>query len=231
MSESKRQARPGRTRRISGWVLGAALFYVVVGNALHHWVFRLPPPDPATYPGAGDAFGSTFEGFHLRIVNVVDGAAVTEIVIDPGAVGPPRHYHKGFAEEFTVREGVLRIELADRVVRVGPGESFCVEPLTAHRPFNPGTERVVVYSDEPLIPLSFAACLAQVYPVLDDAQGVSFSLLLQMSVIDPICDTHMADVPGPVLAGMNLLMRPAARLLGYTNYDPDRPRLAAVTEE
>jgi len=214
--------RPKRVWRLAGGTLGAIALYVVMGNALHHWVFPLPPPDPDTYPRAGDEFGSEFEGFSVRVLEVIDDQAVVELLIQPGAVGPPLHYHKSFAEEFVVREGVLHIELKDRVVTVGPGESFRVEPLTPHRPFNPGTEPVVVASDEPLIPQSFAACLAQIYPLLDEARGVSFSLLLQLSVVDPICDTHIADAPRPVVAGMNLLFAPAARLMGYRNYDPGR---------
>lgn len=216
------EGRRSRGWRLAAWLAGGIVLYVALGNALHHLVFTLPPPDPATYPRAGDTFASEYEGFELHIVDVVDGWAVVEMTIEPGAVGPPLHYHRGFAEEFAVREGRLHIELKERVVTVGPGESFRVEPMTPHRPFNPGTERVVIASEEPLIPQSFAACLAQVYPILDEAQGVSPSLLLRMSVIDPICDTHLAEVPGPVLTAMNLLMAPVARLLGFRNYDPGR---------
>lgn len=222
MSDSTRRTKFGKAWRPAVWIVGVILVYVVVGNALHHWLFRLPPPDPATYPRGGDELGSAYEGFHQRVIDVVDGWIVGELVIEPGALGPPLHYHEGFAEEFVVREGLLHIELEDCIVTVGPGESFRVEPFTAHRPFNPGTERVVVASDQPLLPQSFAACLVQMYPLLDQAQGVSFSILLQQSVIDPICDTHVADVPRPVLTAMKLLMAPAARLLGYQNYDPDR---------
>ena len=218
----RRRSRFGRIWKPVLWVLGAVLAYVVVGNALHHFVFRLPPPDPATYPRVGDELRSEHEGFRMRITGLADGWVAGELHLDPGAIGPPLHYHRGFAEEFSVREGVLHVELADGVVTLGPGESLRIEPLTPHRPFNPGSEPVVVASEEPLIPQSFAACLAQLYPLLDEAGGVSFSLILQMSVIDPICDTHLADVPGPVLRATNLLLAPAARLLGYRNYYPER---------
>lgn len=216
------------TGRTVGWVLGFILTYVILGNALHHWVFPLSSPDPATYPGAGEKFGSNYEGFTIQIIDIIDDNAVIELLVEPGAVGPPLHYHKGFAEEFVVREGTLHIELADQIVQIGPGESYRVEPYTAHRPFNPGNSPVVVASDEPVFPQYFAACLEQVYPVLDKEQGPSLGMILQMSVIDPICDTHIADAPGPVVAGMNLLMAPAARLLGYKNYEPKR---AAPTPE
>lgn len=217
-------APPRRSRRtwtLARWLAGGLLFYLAVGNALHQWVFRPPPPDPATFPQAGDEFGSSVEGFHQRIIDVVDEWVVVELVLEPGAVGPPLHYHRGFDEEFTVREGVLHVQLADGVVTVGPGESFLVEAGTPHRPFNPGSEPVVVASDNPLMPQSFAACLVQIYPRLDAGGGVSLSLLLQMSVIDPICDTHLAEAPRPIVTALNLFLAPAARAFGYRNYDPE----------
>lgn len=220
MDESRRGGH--RIRRTLGWIGGILLIYLVVGNTLHHGVFRMPPPDPATYPRPGDEFGSVWEGFHIRVTGESNGYLAMELEIAPGAVGPPRHYHRGFPEEFVVREGTLHIELADGVVTVGPGERHLVEPYTVHRPFNPGSERVVVATEDPFIPQYFAACLAQIYPLLDAGNGPSAALILQMSVMDPICDTHLADVPGPVLAGMNLVLAPVARILGYRNYDPER---------
>lgn len=205
-----------------GWLLGFILIYAIVGNAIHHWVFPFSPPDPATYPGAGVEFSSEYEGFTVRIIDIIDDNAVIELLIEPGAIGPPLHYHIGFAEEFKVREGTLHIQLADKIVQIGPGESYRVEPYTVHRPFNPGNSQVVIASDEPLIPQYFAACLEQVYPILDKEKGVTLGIALQMSVIDPICDTHLAEAPKPIITGMNLLLAPAARLLGYKNYEPKR---------
>lgn len=227
--KNKRKSYWKSTGRIMGWVLGIILIYVMLGNALHHWVFPLSPPDPATYPGSGEEFGSTYEGFNIRIIDIIDDHAVIELLVEPGAIGPPLHYHKGFAEEFVVREGTLHIELADQIVQIGPGESYRVEPFTAHRPFNPGTSQVVVASDKPVFPQYFAACLEQVYPVLDREQGLSPRMALQMSVIDPICDTHVAEAPKPIITGLNLLMAPAARLLGYKNYVPKRAANAPET--
>lgn len=220
--KNKRKSYWKSPGRIVGWAFGIILIYVMLGNALNHWIFPLSPPDSATYPGKGEEFGSTYEGFHIRIIDIIDDYAVMELLVEPGAIGPPLHYHKGFAEVFEVTEGTLHIELADRIIQIGPGDSYRVEPFTAHRPFNPDTSQVVVTSDKPVIPQSFAACLEQVYPVLDREQGFSPGMALQMSVIDPICDTHLAEAPKPIITGMNLLMAPAARLLGYKNYVPKR---------
>jgi hypothetical protein len=207
---------------IAVWFVALVLAYVIVGNALHRWAFPLPPPDTATYPRAGDRFGSSYEGFEQHVLAVQDGWIVGELLIKPGAVGPPLHFHKSFTETFHVREGTLHIELEDRVITLGPGESFVVPPLTPHRPFNPGTEPVVVASDQPILPQSFAACLVQIYPILDRSRGASLDLMLQMSIADPICDTHLAEAPAAVVNALYLVLAPAARLLGYTNYDAAR---------
>lgn len=222
MSANATRRHPFRPVRWLGWLAVTLIAYLVIGNLLHRWVFPMQPPDPATFPRAGDVLVSEYEGFHQRILAVVDGWIVSELRIEPGAIGPPRHYHREFAEEFKVASGTLHVELADRIVTLGPGESYRVEPMVAHRPFNPGTEPVLVASGEPIMPQSFAACLAQIYPLLDAHGGMSFALLLQFSVIDPICDSTIATIPGPVQTATTLLLAPAARLLGYRNYDPAR---------
>lgn len=78
-----------------------------------------------------------------------------------------------------------------------------------------GTSQVVAASDKPLFPRSFAACLEQVYPILDREQGLSPGMVLQMSVIDPICDTHLAEAPKPIITGMNLLLAPCLLMPEY----------------
>jgi mannose-6-phosphate isomerase-like protein (cupin superfamily) len=213
--------------KLTGWLIAIAAAYLVLGNVLHHWAFPQPAPDPATFPRAGDVLHSEYEGFHQRIVEVVDDWIISELRLEPGAIGPPLHYHRTFAEEFTVVSGTLHVELADGVMTIDAGESYRVEPLVVHRPFNPGTEPVIVASTDPIMPQSFAACLAQIYPLLDAHDGASFALLLQFSIIDPICDTSMAAIPTTVQTAINLLLAPAARVLGYRNYDPHRALHAA----
>ena len=119
-NKNKRESYWKITGRIVRWTLGIILVYVVLGNALHHWIFPFSPPDPATYPGAGEEFGSTYEGFNVRIIDIIDDYAVIELLVEPGAIGPPLHYHKGFAEEFVVKQGTLHIELVDQIVQLGP---------------------------------------------------------------------------------------------------------------
>ena len=92
----------------------------------------------------------------------------------------------------------------------------------AHQPFNPTTERVVVASEDPSIPITFAACLVQLYAIMDAEEPISdFGMVLQMSVIDPICDTHIAEIPPAIEGLLKITLAPAARLLGYRNYYPE----------
>ncbi len=81
---------------------------------------------------------------------------------------------------------------------------------------------VVVASEEPAIPITFAACLVQLYALMDsEVPMTEMDMALQMSVIDPICDTHIADMPAPLWVTLKVVLAPAARLLGYRNYYPE----------
>lgn len=214
------QQHAGR-RRLLPFVLALLAGYLVVGNVLHRLVFPMPPPDPTTFPRPGDVLESRSEGFEQHVLSIVDDNVVSRLIVHPGAEGPPLHYHEGFAETFPVLSGTLYIELADGVITVPAGESFRVPPGVAHRPFNPGTEPAIVASEHPLLPLDFAACLVQLYSLMDE-RGNGPHMLLQLAVNDPICDTHLADLPGGTEPLLATVAGPVARLLGYRNYDPDR---------
>ncbi len=207
-----------KRRRMFFLALAGLIAYLVIGNFLHLIVFAENAPDPNTYPVAGDVFGSDAEGFHQEILAVDSRAWVqSRLIIAPHAAGPPFHYHEHFEEHFIVESGNLSVQLESGVVTIGPGEELRVPVLTAHRPFNPTDVPVVIAGEGPVMPQTFAACLVQLYPVLD-AGGPG--ILLQMSVIDPICDTHMADIPELGMVVMRVVLAPLARLLGYRSYDP-----------
>lgn len=213
----KPTSRLGRAVALCG---ALALTWTGLGQLAHRVLFPLPPPDPATFPVPGDRFGSTAEGVQQQVTALdADGWVHMRLTLAPGAEGPPLHVHDTFAENFVVEAGTLSIQLADGVTQLGPGESFRIPPGTAHRPFNASDAPVVISAEQAAMPQTFAACLVQLYPVLD-AGGPG--VVLQMSVIDPICDTHLADVPRPAQAAMRLVLAPAARLAGYVNYDPAR---------
>ena len=70
------------------------------------------------------------------------------------------------------------------------------------------------------MPLSFAACLVQLYKIPEEI-GNGLAMGLQMTVIDSICDTHLHGMPNLQSGFLGWLMAPAARLAGYRNYYPE----------
>ena len=195
---------------------------VVVANLLHRVVFPADPPDPATYPRAGDTFGSAAEGIKQQVVAVRDGWVVLRAQVAPRAPGPPMHFHRSFAEVFAVESGKLHVELPDGAIQLEPGEEHRVEPGVPHRPYNPTDEEVIIASDNPTMPQSFAACLVQIYHFLDDAEGqMGPDLMVRIAALDPICDSTLPEIPAVVRVGTEWLVVPFARVLGYKNYYPE----------
>ena len=192
---------------------------VVVANLLHRVVFPADPPNPATYPRAGDTFGSAAEGFKQQVVAVRDGWLVLRTQVAPRAPGPPVHFHRSFAEVFTVESGQLHVELPDGAIQLGPGEEHRVEPGVPHRPYNPTDEAVIIASEKPVMPQSFGACLVQIYHFLDAAEGqMGPGLMVRIAALDPICDSTLPEIPAIVRLGTEWLVVPFARVLGYKNY-------------
>ena len=211
-----------RAKALGIRVVLVLLASVVVANLLHRVVFTADPPDPATYPRAGDTFGSAAEGFKQHVVALRDGWVVLRTQVAPRAPGPPMHFHRSFAEVFTVESGKLDVELPDGTIQLGPGEQHRVEAEVPHRPYNPTDEEVIIASDKPAMPQSFAACLVQIYHFLDAAEGrMGPGLMVRLAALDPICDSTLPEIPAVVRVGTEWLIVPFARALGYNNYYPD----------
>ena len=204
--------------------VGIVATYLVVGNLFHRVFFPVSKPDPATFPRVGDELVSEVEGVRTKIVDVVDGWIVAETTLAPRAPGPPKHVHETFDETFVVREGTLSLWVDGQVVQLGPGETYRIERGTPHQPFNSTDEPIVIAGDEPAMPLEFAACLVQLYSILDrtDPKQERFAMALQVSVLDSMCDSKLHDVPDLSSGPLNWFLAPLARVLGYSNYYPAR---------
>ncbi len=204
---------PGGTfGRIVVTILVLLFAYLAIGNLLHRAIFPQTVPDPASYPRVGDLLVSRAEGFTQKVTGIQGEWITGELVIEPNAPGPPLHYHENFDERFFVVEGTLHVRVNDEVKQVGPGESLLVPAGVPHQPFNPTAVRVVLASDHPSIPITFAACLVQLYTLMDAEPPMSdLDMALQMSVIDPICDTHPGDIPAPMWGLLKAARAPVAR--------------------
>ncbi len=211
-----------RFRRAARTLAFTLLVVQLAALLVHRVIAPMGAPDPRSFPRAGDRFSSASEGFSQEILGVdARGQVSSRITLAPGASGPPRHYHRSFVERFTVREGTLSIEVGARVLQVPAGQRIEIAAGVAHRPFNAGTTPVVVEGDS-VMPIAFAACLVQLYKIMDehpDARGRS--MLLQMSVRDPSCDTHVEAMPAAVERALELVVAPWARLAGYRNHYPE----------
>ena len=60
-------------------------------------------------------------GRSIQVKADLDELALSEFRYAPGEQGPPRHVHRRHSDAFYVLEGELTIELADEVLRAGPG--------------------------------------------------------------------------------------------------------------
>lgn len=204
-------------RAAAGGAAGLAL-YLAMGTLLHRVVLPLPPPDPDIFPRVGDVLASRVEGFSQRVLAVEDGWIHSELTLSPGAAGPPPHYHLGFAETFRVIRGELHLDVGGETRILGPGDQYRVEPGVIHRPHNPTGEPVVV-GGGPVMPLTFAACLVQVYSFMEE-YGDGPGMLLELSVAGDHCDTHL-PMPRLAEAALYATVAPAARLLGHRGYYPE----------
>jgi quercetin dioxygenase-like cupin family protein len=204
--------------------------YLLVGNLWHRVLSPLPPPDPRTFPRAGDRFVSRAENVEAEVLAIEDGWVVLRSVLGAHAAGPPLHTHVGFDEYITPVEGVLHVELRDRVIQLQPGETLHVPAGLAHRPFNPAPTPVVLQGSRPAMPLSFAASLVQQYRIMDERGTAPLTMMLQISVLDPIADTQLARVPTLARHVIGFVLAPAARLLGYRNYYPEYALHCAASE-
>ena len=79
-------------------------------------------------PGGG-------EGVHDRPVQIkagLDQLALTEFLLPAHQGGPPRHVHHQHCDAFYVLEGEATIEVADEVVRAGPGDFVAAPAGVVH---------------------------------------------------------------------------------------------------
>lgn len=215
-------------------ITGVVTAYLILGNLWHRVWSPFPRPHPDSFPRAGDRFGSVAEGVQQEVHRVEGGMIYGRAILEPGAAGPPMHTHDGFPETFSPLEGKLHVQLSDRVVTLLPGDTLTLPAGVPHRPFNPTSARVVLGGDRPIFPQQFGASLVQLYRFMDERGTHPLTMLLQMSVLDPIADTHLANVPRAMEPVMRAVLGPLARLLGYRNYYAEwalHPTPAAPVQE
>jgi quercetin dioxygenase-like cupin family protein len=80
----------------------------------------------------------------LEIPRTDEDWGKAEILLPPGAIGPPRHFHLRTEERVTVLQGVLTVNLGGRrdLRQLREGESAVLPPGTPHRFYNASDQPV-----------------------------------------------------------------------------------------
>jgi mannose-6-phosphate isomerase-like protein (cupin superfamily) len=230
--DKRREEMSKWIKRIIFGVLAMVTAYLIVGIAISDYVFPPEKVQLGSYFRSGDKFNSRSEGFNQTMLANKDGWIQLSLEVLPFAEGPPMHLHENFEETFTIKTGTLSIMVAGEKRTLRAGESFTVPRMTFHKPFNETGETVVVESSENTrtMPTQFAYILSQIYPIVDESNGRPSvaKMMMQTSVWGNDMDSYLADGPPvPVQKVMRLILRPAARMLGYKyhndDYKPLRP--------
>lgn len=88
---------------------------------------------------------STYEVTIVKSASETKGRfSLLEVNLFPGG-GNELHYHTTFSEYFEVISGVLSVQIGKEIRQLQPGDSYMVEPGTAHRFFNESQEPALFY--------------------------------------------------------------------------------------
>lgn len=189
------------------WITG---IYVVVVCGLFHFLYKRP----LAKIQPGSVFISHLEGFEQRVVWIHDEEVCLESRLRPFSPGPPLHVHIGFDEHFTVLEGTLHLQFGDSVLKLFPGQQVTIPRGTAHKPFNPGKDEVVLFNpSKGTVPLSFARGLAWFYPAMDrEGSAEAPGNLFHLALLGPEFDTWLAEKPFTIQWFLRWILAPVAWL-------------------
>ncbi len=202
-------------------MLGVFLFvagYLLLGYLFHFVIFPETKPDPKQYVKPGDRFGSTSVGDELTVIDKEGDYLRVQLAFAPRAEGPPLHIHSGWDERFKTQSGKLGLIVNGEKKALEPGESTTVRKGIAHKPYNADDGPTVAESSMPAV---FVMYLSQVYGFIDEDEKNLRPprILLQMALFNQYFDSYLGDGPPVFIQKIqNVLLIPAARLLGYRSF-------------
>lgn len=146
-----------------------------------------------------------------------------EITCEPGAQGPPLHYHPVQEERFEVVKGKLGLSCDGKEMILNPGEKFTVPPNSAHKWWNATQDEMVTRVElTPALKTEFF--LESIYSL--DVQGKigkkGIPGPLQFAAILNECygELFVVGPPIPAQKFMAKVVGRFAKLLGYKGYIP-----------
>jgi quercetin dioxygenase-like cupin family protein len=198
--------------------------YLVLGYFLHLLVFPEAKPDLTGYFEPGDVFYSKEEGVHQTIVKHEEGIVYSNLVVEPFAMGPPKHIHTKFDEFFEVMNGELTIWLDGETRTLRPGEVLHVPKGMPHGFYNETPDTIYFRESFPF-PEKFAFTLSQAYALMDNDPDFG-KMPKTLFMIVPLqvngLDSYIVEGP-PVFVqkALGFLLTPLSRIMGYRSYYPE----------
>ncbi len=194
--------------------------YLGVGYFLHLVVFPEYKPNLTDYFIPGDVLPNKSGGYRQVVIQQEGGIVSTQLDMDPFSQGPPLHTHHTFDETFTALDKPVNLIVNNEVVVLAPGETIAAPAGVPHKMFNDTGEPVsMILTNMPVQKLVY---LTQVYGYMNEHQDNlnMGKALLQLSLILQYFDSDTNEGPPVFVQNMLFfLMRPLARLLGYSSYD------------
>ena len=201
-------------------ILAGLSLYLGVGYFLHLMVFPENKPDLTDYFQPNDILPNNSAGYRQIVVQLEDGIVTTQLDMDPFSPGPPLHTHRGYGETFVALDKPVTLIVNNEVVMLEPGERITAPAGVPHKMFNDTDSPVsMVLTDMPVQKLVY---LNQLYGYMNKHQDNlnMGKALLKFSLVSQYFDSDTNEGP-PVFVQNTLffLLRPLARLLGYSSYD------------
>lgn len=183
-------------------------------------------PELSGYFKPGDVFRSNEEGLTQKVIKQSDGQVYCEVILDPHAVGPPKHIHTGFDETFNTGKHGLYIISGNDTLHLKPFESYTISKGIAHKFYNPTGDTLSFTNSGSGFPVEFAFGLVQMYGYMDKNPSKKRStgqILLQFSLFSQYFDSLKAegDPPPVIQKVLFFFLRPLARLKGLKSWYPE----------
>lgn len=191
--------------------LGILLYMLITGVIFNH-IIPVSPPNFHEFKTAHPFLRSEEEGFLIEPITCELEQMRADITINAFASGPPLHVHETFDEYFEVKRGKLSLIVDGKKRFLEAGEHIWIKKGTPHKPFNEQSEPVILQSDVPVMPYSFAYGLSKLYPVMDRHGVNSPKVLFQLCKLGNNMDTWLADKPIAIQKLLRWVIGPTARI-------------------
>ena len=194
--------------------------YLGVGYFLHLVVFPEYKPDLTDYFKPGDVLPNEAAGYKQTIIQQEDGLVYVQLDMNPFSQGPPLHTHSKFDETFLALDKPVSFLVNEEVVVVPPGEKITVSAGVPHKMFNDTDSPVSMKIID--LPVQFSVYLNQMYSYMNESpDNMKMNrALFMLSLNSQYLDSNLSEGP-PVFVQKALffLLRPMARLMGYSSYN------------